>query len=906
VPQAAEPLPLDDDEEEESNEVVRRPKKKSGTNPLLVVGIVLFLVVAIGGGVAAWYVYGQKPQPVAEVTSVKDKEKEPEKTKTSTTVEPPKTLTGEQVYKKLLPSTVFILTPDGSLGSGVMVHRDRRLVLTNHHVIRDHTRSGVSFGALVLFPVYDDKKNLITSVDYYVKNSKQVGIHAHVLESQPKKDLAILELERVPEDARPVVISPNPAGTGANVFSIGASGIDRNLLWKLSSGLVTGRSERQVKTTSGNVSGIILETSAGVNPGDSGGPVVNDRAELVGVVAHFDRSSRDVSGNIDVEEVRQFLEGVASKGGWVWVGESPSASETTPAATASNEPDDVGKLITQLKDPDAETRLTAAKRLAELGSKAHAAFPDLLARLDEPDERVQKAAADALEHIGSLSAAEIGALDNALKSGPANARSFALKYYSTNPAHKVPEELLPVVVKTLGDATGEGRKMALRILVNYGPGCKPKALTAVLEHIADEDPTIASEALRLFASFAPFREQERPALVGSLTSAKATVRLATTIVLTSEAPDATVAMEWFRPRLSDSDARVRGKAIEALVKWGVKVKDALPDLLLRLEDDTLIVALAALKAAVLIDGGPTVVEAIAKVLASKDSRTELKAAAIDTVLNLDLKDAEKAIPVLVQLMNQDKVSLRLAALAKLAKFGTEAKPALEAITARLKDEDNGVKIAALKALSPFGGDAAAAIPGVADLLDGKQPDNVATAAAETLPKLGPKAIEPLIKALNSKLCKEALSLVCEGLGQFGKEAQAAGQSLLDARTRQVALRNLADQAANGALAQNIWNPDPVAAALVKIGGDDKLVKQLLDMTSYETKTINGVKKRVASKSDGAMVWAIYVLDSFNQELMTDKGKDQVAEQLSTLATYAPTPACREAAKTARAKYPMKK
>ena len=52
---------------------------------------------------------------------------------------------------------------------------------------------------------------------------------------------------------------------------------------------------------------MILETDAPTNAGDSGGPVLNDRGELVGVVSHYADRQRQVSGNIDLEEVRNFV-----------------------------------------------------------------------------------------------------------------------------------------------------------------------------------------------------------------------------------------------------------------------------------------------------------------------------------------------------------------------------------------------------------------------------------------------------------------------------------------------------------------------------------------------------------------------------------------------------------------------
>jgi S1-C subfamily serine protease len=52
---------------------------------------------------------------------------------------------------------------------------------------------------------------------------------------------------------------------------------------------------------------MILETDVPTNPGDSGGPVLNDRGQLVGVISHYAARQRQVSGNIDLEEVRNFV-----------------------------------------------------------------------------------------------------------------------------------------------------------------------------------------------------------------------------------------------------------------------------------------------------------------------------------------------------------------------------------------------------------------------------------------------------------------------------------------------------------------------------------------------------------------------------------------------------------------------
>ncbi len=441
----AETLSFDDNDDEDDNDD-RAPGKKKSSLPL-VVGLVALVLVLGGGGVAAWLVLDKKKPSVADDTaSTPSSPSTAEKPKENKPAEPPKPLSGEQVYKRLLSSTVLILTEKG-LGSGVLVHTGKKLVVTNHHVIAGQPQ------VVVLFPAYDEKRQLVTSIDYYVKKAKELGTRGNVADKVQGKDLAIVEVERIPEDSRAVVFSAKPASTGANVFSIGASGIDRNLLWKLSTGTVTGRSERDVPTRTGAIHGMILETSAGTNPGDSGGPVVNDRAELVGVVSHGDTRSRDVSGNIDVLEIRLFLEAFAKKRDWVW----ESTPQSDPGLPPSDDQEDVNKLIAQLKDPDASKKLATVQRLAALGPAARPAIPELLPFLDDNDERIQRAAADALQKVGQFTNTDMVNIDSALGNGQPNARLFALSYYAAESARKVPEKLLPTVVKALSDPAAETR-----------------------------------------------------------------------------------------------------------------------------------------------------------------------------------------------------------------------------------------------------------------------------------------------------------------------------------------------------------------------------------------------------------------------------------------------------------------
>src|SRR5262249_51670793 len=151
------------------------------------------------------------------------------------------------------------------------------LVLTNAHVVKDHKK------VAVLFPAYDREKRVISDPKYYADRAKETGYIAEVVSRSVTRDLALIQLAKLPADVRPVGFAKQIASTGGVVYSIGGSGIDDDLLWRLSTGTVRGRSKRVYRDQQDVRDAMILETQSPTNPGDSGGPVVNGRVELVGV-----------------------------------------------------------------------------------------------------------------------------------------------------------------------------------------------------------------------------------------------------------------------------------------------------------------------------------------------------------------------------------------------------------------------------------------------------------------------------------------------------------------------------------------------------------------------------------------------------------------------------------------------
>jgi|GEM_PF-1201600 len=212
----------------------------------------------------------------------------------------PKSDAHAELYKQTLRGTVFIvcrLGPDSySTGSGWLLDADRKLVVTNHHVVAGALEAGV------YFPAYENGRR-IDDREYYRKREPLAG---EVLLSDPKRDLAVIRLTSLPEGATPLELAPASPQPGQLLMSIGnAASVEA--LWSATTGSVRQVYRKKMKFRGGQVvDAMIVETQSPTNPGDSGGPVVDDQGRLVGVVSAGAKEAQLVTTFIDVSEVRSF------------------------------------------------------------------------------------------------------------------------------------------------------------------------------------------------------------------------------------------------------------------------------------------------------------------------------------------------------------------------------------------------------------------------------------------------------------------------------------------------------------------------------------------------------------------------------------------------------------------------
>jgi putative serine protease PepD len=174
-------------------------------------------------------------------------------------------------------------------GTGVVLTADGE-ILTNSHVIADATEVNVRFAG-------ETEPRL-----------------AKVLASDPGNDLALLKIEAT--DLKPATFAqPGTIRIGDGVIAIGYA-LDLDGGPTVTSGIVSAM-KRTIITESGALNGLI-QTDAAISSGNSGGPLVNFRGEVVGIntaVARSDANSaaNNVGFSIAVDEIMPVLEQLRSQ-----------------------------------------------------------------------------------------------------------------------------------------------------------------------------------------------------------------------------------------------------------------------------------------------------------------------------------------------------------------------------------------------------------------------------------------------------------------------------------------------------------------------------------------------------------------------------------------------------------------
>lgn len=170
---------------------------------------------------------------------------------------------GPEVYAMIRPSVVHISVqqqgsqgaPSGrGVGSGVVVDENGS-ILTSYHVIAD--------AETVLVRFHDG-----------------TVLTGRVTQTQPERDLAVVTVPRLPNGVEPAILGGG-VSQGDEVLAIGSPFA---LEGSVSRGVVSALGRRFVVEATGQVLEDMIQFDAAVNPGNSGGPLVDRNGRVVGIV----------------------------------------------------------------------------------------------------------------------------------------------------------------------------------------------------------------------------------------------------------------------------------------------------------------------------------------------------------------------------------------------------------------------------------------------------------------------------------------------------------------------------------------------------------------------------------------------------------------------------------------------
>ncbi len=183
-------------------------------------------------------------------------------------------LTTAQIAKRVAPSVVVIQGKTDSgvvLGSGFVISKDGKIV-TNLHVIRDLKSASVQLANGEIFDSIS------------------------VLTTDERRDLAIIRIAGFDLAALDLGNS-NAVAVGEHVVIVGSP---RGLQGTVTAGILSS-----IRDSGDGFK--VLQTDAAVNPGNSGGPLVNAKGQAIGVVSFKLRSSEGLNFALPINYVSGLL-----------------------------------------------------------------------------------------------------------------------------------------------------------------------------------------------------------------------------------------------------------------------------------------------------------------------------------------------------------------------------------------------------------------------------------------------------------------------------------------------------------------------------------------------------------------------------------------------------------------------
>jgi putative serine protease PepD len=182
-------------------------------------------------------------------------------------------LSATQIYQRDAKGVVSIkaITTDGEdEGTGIVLN-DSGLILTNDHVIK---------GA--------------TSITIDASGSSKITRSATIVGEEANQDLALIRVNPSGLGLEPLTLaSSSSLQVGDSVYAIGNPyGLEETLTKGIVSAL-----NREISAPDGSKITGAIQTDAALNPGNSGGPLINEQGDVIGVNSQIASDASTVGGS---------------------------------------------------------------------------------------------------------------------------------------------------------------------------------------------------------------------------------------------------------------------------------------------------------------------------------------------------------------------------------------------------------------------------------------------------------------------------------------------------------------------------------------------------------------------------------------------------------------------------------
>lgn len=247
-------------------------------------------------------------------------------------------LSPQQVYARASPAVVLVLGHGGAErtgngGTGLIIRADG-LVLTNAHVVVEE-QNGKPFPKVF---VYLKPERVTGNRQADLTRPYKATLLAH----DTALDLALLKVDGPPADLPTLALSDSTrVRIGDRVLAIGHP--EQGGLWALTTGVVSAEFD-----DFNNVKGKhVFQTEVGLNRGNSGGPLLDLRGQVVGINTAIARLAPDgmpitsISFSVTSNVARRWLDDQRVKGKYAVIKSEPPApapSSPKPPAKAPPKP----------------------------------------------------------------------------------------------------------------------------------------------------------------------------------------------------------------------------------------------------------------------------------------------------------------------------------------------------------------------------------------------------------------------------------------------------------------------------------------------------------------------------------------------------------------------------------------